>query len=145
MTNSEKLLLTGLKYLGTKENPFGWDEQVKAWIFASCDSLKISRPEDDSQFAWCGCFVSNILIEAGIWPSNKLHIVAARKFLEVGHDVTRPSLGDLCILERGPGKGHIGLFINQNIDTVKLLSGNSMDSVSIADFKKSRILGYRSL
>lgn len=145
MTNSQKLFLTAVKYLGTKESLIGWDEQIKAWIFASCDSLKISRPEDDAKFAWCACFISNILIEAGIWPQNTLHIVSARKFLAVGTPIESPELGDICVLERGPGKGHIGIFINGNLETVKLLSGNSMDSVSISDFKKSRLLGYRRL
>lgn len=143
MTNSEKLLLTGLKYLDIKENPDGWNEQIRLWIYASCDSLGIARPSDDSQFAWCACWISNLLIESEIWGKDHRHIVAARKFLNEFRPTQIPTLGDICILERGPGKGHIGLYINQTQSSVKLLSGNSRDSVSIANFDKNRVLGYR--
>lgn len=145
MTTSEKILLTAIPYLGTKENPTGWDQTIQRWIYASCDSLGIARPDDDSSFAWCACFVTNILIEAGYWGPQKKHIVAARKFLEIGIKKDIPELGDIVVLERGPGKGHIGFYINENEHTIKLLSGNSMDSVSINDFKKSRVLGIRSI
>lgn len=145
MNNSEKLFLTGIKYLGTKENPTGWDQTIQRWIFNSCNSLGLQHPSDDSQFAWCACFISNILIESGIWPEDRKHIVSARKFLNLGKETTMPIIGDICVLERGPGKGHIGLYINEAETTVKLLSGNSMDSVSIANFNKSRILGFRTI
>ncbi|MBK9723403.1 MAG: hypothetical protein IPO78_17705 [Saprospiraceae bacterium] len=143
MTNSEKLLLVSIKYLGTKESLTGWDENIQRWILASCKSLGIADPMDDSQFAWCGCFISNMLIESGIWNANKKHIVAARLFLNEGQPVTVPLFGDIVILERGPGKGHIGIYINSTSTRVKLLSGNSQDSVTINDFDKSRVLGYR--
>lgn len=143
MTNGEKLILTSIPYLGIKESLTGWDETIKNWIQNSCKSLGINMPSDDSAFAWCGCFVSNMLIEAGIWPIDRMHIVAARGFLNIGEIVTKPQLGDIVILERGPGKGHVGFFINDLGTKYKLLSGNSSDSVIIYDFDKSRTLGIR--
>lgn len=145
MTNSEKLILTSISYLGVKENPNGWDENIQRWIKASCQSLGIADPMDDSSFAWCACFISNMLIESQIWTPNTKHIVAARSFLKAFQPVTVPLLGDIVILERGPANGHIGIFINQTKTTYKLLSGNSGDSVSINDFQKSRTIGLRRI
>jgi uncharacterized protein (TIGR02594 family) len=142
MSNPDKLLLTSIKYLGIKENPIGWDETIKNWIYNSCKSLGIQQPNDDSAFAWCGCFISNMLYESGIWTNQK-HIVAARGFLNIGEIVTKPQLGDIVILERGPGKGHVGIYVNESLYKYKLLSGNSADSVSINDFDKTRTLGIR--
>lgn len=139
----EKLLLTSIKYIGIKESLTGWNDQIKIWITASCKSIGLNVPEDDSQFAWCACWISNMLIESGLWDANHIHIVAARKFLDVGERIELKDiqLGDIVILERGAGKGHIGEYINQTENKIKLLSGNSMDSVSISDYDKKRILG----
>lgn len=145
MSNPEKLILTAIPYIGIKENPTGWDETIKSWIYASCKSLGIQNPSDDSAFAWCGCFISNMLIESGIWDLQRQHIVAARGFLNIGEIVTKPQLGDLIIIERGPGKGHVGIFINESPFKFKLLSGNTSDSVLINDFDKSRLLGIRRI
>jgi len=145
MTNGEKLFLTAIKYIGIKESQTGWNDQIKKWIFASCESLGLQKPKDDSEFAWCACFITNIMIEAGLWSYGK-HIVSARKFLEIGTPVDEPQFGDIVILERGPGKGHIGIYINNiNEGKLKLLSGNSMDSVSIADYYRKRKLGFRRI
>ena len=144
MNNSEKLLLCAIKYLGIKESLTGWDETVKKWIYASCDSIGLEKPDDDSKFAWCACFVSNMLHESGIWTNEK-HIVSARKFLDVGNNISNPEMGDIVILERGKGFGHIGFYINETESKVKLLSGNSYDSVSISDYDKKRILGIRKI
>lgn len=147
MTTGEKLILTGLKYVGIKEDPNDYNKQIRKWIEASCTSLKIPFPRDDSEFAWCACFVSNLLFEMGIWNDKQnLHIVSARKFLEIGEVVLEPQMGDLVILERGIAKGHIGLYLNEvHIGKVNLLNGNSGDEVRISEFDKSRILGYRRL
>lgn len=145
MTNSEKLILTSVPYVGTKEDPNGYNEIIKNWIEKSCKSLGIKNPQDDSAFAWCGCFISNMLIESGIWPNDRMHIVSARAFLNIGETVLKPQLGDLVILERGPGKGHIGIYLSESTFKYRLLSGNSSDSVSIQDFDKGRTLGIRRI
>lgn len=143
MTNSEKLILTAIKYVGVKEDPTGFNPIIKLWMEASCKSLKLENPKDDSLFAWCACFISNMLIESGIWDQTKMHIVRARDFQLIGQVVRDPELGDIVILERGPGKGHVGIFLSETQDKYYLLSGNSGDSVSVHPFDKSRVIGIR--
>lgn len=144
MTNPEKLILTSIKYLGIKESLTGWEPTIKQWILASCKSIGIAEPKDDSEFAWCACFISNMLIEAGIWPADKTHIVAARKFLNVGTSIVSPMPGDLAILERGPGFGHIGIVLSM-VNGMWLLSGNSMNAVTVHSFDQKRVLGFRRI
>lgn len=143
MTNSEKLILTAIKYVGVKEDPTGFNPIIKLWMEASCKSLKLENPKDDSLFAWCACFLSNILIEAGIWKPDTMHIVRARDFQLTGQVVRDPEVGDIVVLERGPGKGHVGIFISETDGKYYLLSGNSGDAVTVWPFDKKRVLGIR--
>lgn len=143
MENSIKLLLTSIKYIGIKESLTGWDEQIKKWIYASCDSIGLARPTDDATFPWCACFISNMLIESGIWPNDHKHIVAARKFLNPEQIIPIEDLrvGDVVILERGGGKGHIGIFLNSIDGKLNLLSGNCNNSVTLSFYDPKRYLG----
>lgn len=146
MTSGQQLILTALKYVGIKEDPTGYNTQIRKWIEASCNSIGLEFPKDDSEFAWCACFISNMLIESGLWSGNHLHIVSARSFLKYGETILEPEMGDIVTLERGLGKGHNGIYINElSVGRIRLLSGNSSDSVNISEFDKSRVLGYRRI
>lgn len=104
----------------------------------------------DDETAWCGAFVAAMFVRAGRPdvrpPGEKANALRARKWLEVGTEVLSPALGDLVIFSRGSansGQGHVGFFVGETADKIKVLGGNQSNSVSIASYAKSRLLGFR--
>ena len=92
--------------------------------------------------AWCAAFVNAALGAKGLEGTGKLN---ARSFLDYGTPTKKPSEGDIVVLSRGNSnwKGHVGFFVKDNGDTISMLGGNQGNSVSVEEFPKSRILGYR--
>jgi len=101
---------------------------------------------------WCSAFVNYVAWLLRLPRSKSL---AARSWLEVGTVV--PGTGligpkvydaqqgyDVVVLSRG-NAGHVGFFSSFEGDRVWLLGGNQDDSVSLAQFEDSRILGVRRL
>lgn len=110
---------------------------------------------EDDQTPWCSAFVNFICFVLGVTRSRSL---AARSWLIVGTSIplTDAQVGhDIVVLTRGPGEqppasviaapGHVGFYAGQDATNVYLLAGNQGDSVSIAAFPKSRILGIRRI
>lgn len=109
----------------------------------------------DDETAWCSAFVNYVSHLLSVPRSRSL---AARSNLLVGRSValTDAQPGwDVVVLARGGGKqpgpevihapGHVGFYVGVTADGVTLLGGNQGDSVSVATFPKSRILGIRRL
>lgn len=111
-------------------------------------------PADDS-VPWCSAFVNHIAWLLRLPRSKSL---AARSWLAVGRPISLPEAEagfDVVVLARGTGDqpgpevlnapGHVGLFAGLEGDSVLLLGGNQGDSVSVARFPASRVLGVRRL
>ena len=133
-----------LKYIGTKEIPgvkdnpriVQWGRRLVTW-FA------------DDETAWCSAFANAMAQDAGYERSGKLN---ARSWLDVGLRVAAENVrpGDVVIFWRNSPdswEGHVGFVDSLNIanKTVRVLGGNQSDSVSIAEFPTSKVLGYRRL
>jgi len=67
---------------------------------------------------------------------------AARSWLDWGKEVDRPCPGCIAVFTRGGG-GHVGFYVGETAETVKVLGGNQGDQVSVREYPKSRLLGYR--
>jgi hypothetical protein len=55
-------------------------------------------------------------------------------------------MGDIVILWRISPKsiyGHVGFYVCERKNTLYLLGGNQSNSVSIAPYPKTQVLGYR--
>jgi uncharacterized protein (TIGR02594 family) len=93
---------------------------------------------------WCSAFVSAVQFLLGQPRSKSL---AARSWLSVGTQITldeaEPGF-DVVVLSRGAG-GHVGYYAGHSQATVLLLGGNQGDTVSIAAFDRSRLLGVRRI
>lgn len=99
----------------------------------------------DDETAWCAAFIGAMLERAGLTSTRKLN---ARSYLDWGQAVdlkdARP--GDIVVFSRGDPKGwqgHVGFFIANAGINIKVLGGNQSDSVSVAHYSKSRLLGVR--
>ena len=93
---------------------------------------------------WCGALLSWAAIQSGVTPPP--HAGVARAWLMVGEPVLNPRVGDIAVLRRGlTWEGHVGVFIRyvDRGSKVLVLAGNQSDSVGIAPFDSSKILGFR--
>jgi len=98
---------------------------------------------DNDETAWCAGFTNAMLERSGNAGSKSL---AARSFLTWGNEVKKPYPGCVAVLTRGDPRGwqgHVGLWLGESDGKVSLLGGNQGNQVSIAQFPKSQVLGYR--
>jgi len=138
------------RYVGMKEVP---------GVASNPSILKMLQldqkwPKGDD-VSWCSAFVNYICWQLRLPRSKSL---MARSWLAVGRPIdlqdAEPGY-DVVILKRGgpnqPGPqvlnapGHVGFFAGLGGSTVHLLAGNQGDSVSVAPFKTSLVLGVRRL
>jgi len=107
------------------------------------ESTNLGEPDNQNdETPWCSAFVNWCVRQAGLEGTNSAW---ARSWLEWGKE---QELGDswvgcICVLERGPTSGHVGLLVSYDDDRVKLLGGNQGNAVSYAWFPMERVLGYR--
>jgi uncharacterized protein (TIGR02594 family) len=110
---------------------------------------------EDDQTPWCSAFVNFVCWTIGAPRSRSL---AARSWLLVGQDIPLTAAraeNDVVVLTRGKlpqppatvlqAAGHVGVYAGQDAKNVLILGGNQGDSVSIASYPKTRILGIRRL
>ena len=116
--------------------------------------LDAAWPEDDA-VPWCSAFVNWVCWILGVVRSESLR---ARSWLLVGRAISLEEAragGDVVIFQRGDGAqpgpevieapGHVAFFAGLEEDFVVVLGGNQSDSVSIARYPRSRVLGVRRL
>lgn len=139
-----------MRFAGVKETPGAASNPA----VLSMLRLDQAWPVDDS-VPWCGAFTSYIAWLLRLPRSKSL---GARTWLEIGTPVPleQAEVGfDVVVLQRGTGKqpgpdvikapGHVGFFAGRDGNTVLILGGNQSDSVSVASFPTSRVLGVRRL
>lgn len=94
---------------------------------------------------WCSSFVNRLAWWLRLPRSKKANAIS---WLGVGESVSDPKVGyDIVILSRGhnPALGHVGIFAGFDGDNVRVLGGNQSNNVTIQNFPKTRVLGYRRL
>lgn len=139
------------RFIGVKEAPGATAANP---LILGMLKLDQTWPTDD-EVAWCSAFVNFIVWLLRLPRSKSL---GARSWLGVGRaiPISSAQIGfDVVILSRGEGaqpgpdvinaSGHVGFFAGIDEGMVHLLGGNQSNSVSIASFPTSRILGVRRL
>jgi len=100
---------------------------------------------DDSTTAWCSLAVNYFAKKCGYEYTGKLD---ARSWLKMPIMVLKPTIGDIVVFWRespSSWKGHVGIFIAQDLNIIYVLGGNQGNSISIAAYPKDQLLGYRKL
>lgn len=94
------------------------------------------------EVAWCAAFAGACLERAGHRCSRSL---MARSYLAWGVALDQPSYGCITVFSRGdnPSAGHVGFWLAESPEKVLLIGGNQGDAVSVAQFDRSAVLGYR--
>lgn len=100
-------------------------------------SLKATSDE----VPWCSSFANWVMIQAGL---RGTYSAAARSWESWGDPLSKPKFGCIVVMKRGTGgQGHVGFYVGEGPDHVKVLGGNQGDQVSIANFNKQNVIGYR--
>ncbi len=96
----------------------------------------------DDETAWCAAFVGSCLERAGIKSTKALN---ARSYLKWGKMLAKPTPGCIVIFKRGSStwQGHVAFYVSETKTAVQVLGGNQSNSVSIANYSKAKLLGYR--
>ena len=94
--------------------------------------------------AWCSAFANWCMQQAGIPGSRRAN---ARSWLNWGgYCLGTPHYGCVAILWRGrrnSWQGHVGFYVGIRGRKILLLGGNQGHSVSIKEYDRDRLLGYR--
>lgn len=126
--------------LGQTEIP-GSDHNDRIVAYFKSTSYHASADE----VPWCAAYVNWVLEQAGVARTKS---AAALSFLDWGVRTTSPEYGDIAVINRGGGKGHVGFYTGfKTIDStqyVSLLGGNQSDSVNTEWFPASQIQEYRT-
>lgn len=130
-------LAQAFKELGESEIP-GEDHNSRILAYHLETTLKATEDE----VPWCSAFLCACFEWVNV-PSTRS--AAARSWLRWGKELSKPIHGCVVVLKRGTSKwqGHVGLYLSETPTKIKIISGNSNDKVQIADYDKSRVIGYR--
>jgi uncharacterized protein (TIGR02594 family) len=97
----------------------------------------------DDETPWCSSFANWCVYHGGYVGTRRAN---ARSWLDWGYALTQPTEGCVVVLQRGssPTAGHVGFFMGDGRNgMIKLLGGNQGDRVSVAEFRRSDVLGFR--
>lgn len=117
---------------GLKDNP---------WIVALLAAVGLRNEHDET--AWCSAFMNWVMRQAGLQGTGS---AAARSWLAWGVPLAVPVVGCVVVFKRdpNPAQGHVALFLADLGDTLLVLGGNQGNAVSVAEYPKERMLGYRT-
>ena len=133
-----------LKHYGLKE-VFGKESNPE--ILAMFTELGYDWVDDDSTTAWCSAALNYFCKKLGYERSGEL---TARSWLKIDKPiiVLKPSLGDIVVLWAGSPdswRGHVGLYITEDKDSIYILGGNQNNQIKISPYPRERLLGYRKV
>lgn len=97
----------------------------------------------DDETPWCASFANFCLKEAGIEGTDS---AAALSFRKWGQEVKVSGLryGDICVIDRGGGRGHVGFFVGfDRSGRLLLLGGNQDDQVNTTAFPSDAFAYFR--
>lgn len=106
--------------------------------------IDAGHPEiEHDEVSWCAAFVCSQIERSGYASPKTL---AARGLLRWGKVLDKPKVGCVAVFwrnSRNGWQGHVGFYLGEDGNNIKLLGGNQSDQVSITTIPKSRLLGYR--
>ncbi len=139
------------RFVGVKEIPGKKknDPQIMSML-----SLDVDWPTKD-EVPWCSAFINYV---AWLLRLPRSISLIARSWLGVGKPIELVDARagfDIVILKRGRGAqpgpedrtapGHVGFYAGKDGDNIIILGGNQSNSVCLAHYPKSRLLGTRRL
>jgi len=137
MSIYDKLYATAENEMGVHELP-GRAQNKKILEYHACTSLKAI----DDETPWCSSFINWVCKQNNIQGTNS---AAAISWMKWGVPLAKPIPGCIVVFKR-PGGNHVALYdVDYSKDFIRVLGGNQGDQVSISNYRKDRILGYRGV
>ena len=138
------------RYMGQAEQP---GPRSNMWILQMVHKYNqgvFSWVTDDSKIAWCSIFLHLIAEEACaiIDPeTNKGPTALALSWEHSGQHVPLSNWqpGDIAVLKRGKGMGHVAVLLNIIGDKVILAGGNQGNRVWVMNYDLERLVDIRRL
>jgi len=126
------------KHLGLKEISGPRHERKIIQFFKDVGHAWVT----DDETAWCAAFAGACLERAGIRSSRALN---ARSYLTWGRKLTTPKVGCIVVFSRGSSawQGHVAFYLSETKLSVRVIGGNQSNAVTIANYSKAKLLGYR--
>ena len=136
-----RLLKIALSQYGIKEVP-GVENNPEIMKYFKCIGQDWVQGDET---AWCSAFINWVAKESGFEYSGKLN---ARSWLNFGKKVKSHEEADIVVFWRGSPtdwRGHIGIPVNEDEDSIWCLGGNQSNMVRISPYSKDRLLAYIKL
>ncbi len=133
-----KWLTIARRHLGEREIAGAKSNPVIAGFYRAVNGANLR-----DEVPWCAAFVGACLGKAGLPDTDSF---MARSYLRYGNKLNKPQVGCIVVVWRGKktaSTGHVAFFLREVGGKIEVLGGNQSDSVSIARYAKSRLLGYR--
>jgi uncharacterized protein (TIGR02594 family) len=125
--------------IGVKEFP---GNQENPRILEYLHSTNLGAPfQSSDETAWCSAFVNWCMERAGYEGTDSAW---ARSWLNWGKPLSKPRAGCIVVLSRGEASGHVGFYVSQSSNGIKMVGGNQSNQVCVSTYPKSRLLGYRA-
>lgn len=108
--------------------------------------LKTVGMSPNDEIPWCSAFANWCMLQAGIPGTGKANARSWLNWKEAKMSLAAPVWGCVAILWRESpqsSKGHVGFYTGNTGTKVQLLGGNQSNSVSIKEFPKDHVIGYR--
>ena len=100
------------------------------------------RLSNQDETPWCSSFVNWCVERSGYEGTDSAW---ARSWLNWGQKLTTPRKGCVAVFRRGANSGHVGFYLGDSTNRIRLLGGNQSDAVNIIEIDKAKLLGYRWL
>jgi uncharacterized protein (TIGR02594 family) len=133
-------LVIAYQELGQREIP-GPKENTRINDYHAATTLGRASEE----WAWCSSFVNWVMAKAGHEPTRS---AAAKSWLKwkggrlLDLNRERPARGDIVVFHRGKKwQGHVGFYIGETRDGIKMIGGNQHDEVNITTYSRKKLAG----
>jgi uncharacterized protein (TIGR02594 family) len=130
---------------GVHEIPGAANEpRVLEYLSATKNLSKYETSRDETP--WCSAFVNWCVKQAGYEGTNH---ALARSWLAWGQEIEVPRRGCIVVFQREQKFGHVGFFLEETENEIKVLGGNQQNKetllyeVSEKSYPKKDWLGYR--
>lgn len=128
----------GMRKLGLHETLN--NKELQAYLKSDGQTLG-----DPAKLPWCGDFIETTIALTLPREPMVVNPYWARNWLKFGVEIpkTRPVMGCIGVVERGPTSGHVFYVIGHDANYLHALGGNQSNSISIVKIEKKRLLGLR--
>lgn len=107
-------------------------------------STKLDKALADlDETPWCSSFVNWCINNGGFTGTNSAR---ARSWLKWGEPLDKPREGCVVVFQRpraGPKAGHVGFFVKETAERIRVLGGNQSNQVQESYYDKDDVLDYR--